>query len=193
MSLRRRRALGECLLVNSVLMSFLPLEDISVWTCTKGMNGRIKGRPAADAGAPGAPPPSASERAARPRAGLRDRSPARARGCGRQAGSSCTRVRGGPGGGRQAGWWAGGWRRSPRRRRVAGRACAGRRRARWLLCCLREARRDGLGASAHRKCGDTAGRVRVASSARRAMLAADRACRGSAAARGRARPAQSPC
>ena len=84
--------------------------------------------------------------------------------------------------------------RSPRRRRVAGRACAGRRRARRRrLCCLREARREGLGASAHRKRGETAGRVRVASSARRAMLAADRVCRGSAAARGRARPAQSRC
>lgn len=94
----------------------------------------------------------------------------------------------------RAGWRAGGWRRSPRRRRVAGRACAGRRRARRRrLCCLREARREGLGASAHRKRGETAGRVRVASSARRAMLAADRVCRGSAAARGRARPAQSRC
>lgn len=72
--------------------------------------------------------------------------------------------------------------------------CAGRRRARRRrLCCLREARREGLGASAHRKRGETAGRVRVASSARRAMLAADRVCRGSAAARGRARPAQSRC
>lgn len=67
---------------------------------------------------------------ARPRAGLRDRSPARARQAarrGRQAGWPCLRARAREGRGGPAGWRAGGWLRSPqRRRRVAGRACAGR-------------------------------------------------------------------